>query len=309
MIRNSFTFILITKNRFDIIQNIKSFLNLRKYIDVKIIIVDGNKSNRLADNITNVFKKEKNITIIKQRKGKFVRACLIGLDNLNTEFFTFAYDDDFLSPDFYKLINYAHKFKTTVIGNGIVKTKNSQIFNFEKLSEPKKIPSDKLLKMYFNSIKIKGKYLPASPACSVFKKGIIEDWKYELKKILKERIKYYYILNKNIGQDLLLYLISCNRNKYIYYFKEYTAQFTSHDNSMSVQFGSENLAVGYWLTKMHYLKKTRYNFNLISYTIIKINLMTRGIKIIINQINNSKSFSRHSSFKIIKVLFKTIFIN
>ena len=301
-----FTFILITKNRFDILPNINSFFELNKEIDVRVIIVDGNKSNEISDLIFKNYGANNKIKIIKQKKGKFVRACIIGVSNLETEYFTFAYDDDYVCPEFYKLIKNAHKHKSIVIGNGIVIEKGTK-FNFSILQQPKKIESKLILKMFFNSKKIGNNYLPASPACSVFSKNIVDDWKNEFKDILKEKIKYYYILNKNIGQDLLLYLISCNKTNHAYYFNEYTAQFTSHENSMSVKFGSSNLAVGYWLTKLHYVDKTKKKFKKMEFLFIKFNLLLRGIKIIINQVFNENRFSRHSTAKIVKILLKTIF--
>ena len=303
-----FTFILITKNRYDIADNINSFFKFSKEIDIRVIIVDGNKSNAIEKIIRNNFSEDKNIKIIKQTKGKFVRACIIGVSNLETDFFTFAYDDDYVNKEFDKLIYCAYKYNITVIGNGIVVPKGTK-YNFESLQNPRKINSSEILKMYYNSKKIDNKFLPASPACSVFKKTIIEEWTWEFKNILKERVKYYYILNKNIGQDLLLYLISCNQNEHIYYFNQYTAQFTSHQNSMSVKFGSSNLAVGYWLTKLHYFNKTKKKFSNVEFFIIKLNLISRGLKIIVKQFFNKDSFSRHSTSKIIKTLIKTVFKN
>ena len=82
----SFTFILITKNRYDIVDNINSFFNFSKEIDIKVIIVDGNKSTAIEKMIRNNFGENKNIKIIKQTKGKFVRACIIGISNLETDF-------------------------------------------------------------------------------------------------------------------------------------------------------------------------------------------------------------------------------
>ena len=55
----SFTFILITKNRFDIVNNINSFFNFSKVIDIRVIIIDGNKSDKIDRLIANNFKKIK----------------------------------------------------------------------------------------------------------------------------------------------------------------------------------------------------------------------------------------------------------
>ena len=70
-----------------------------------------------------------------------MRCGIIGISNLETDFFTFAYDDDYVSKDFYKLIKCADKYNSTVIGNGIVIPKGSE-YNFQSLKEPKKINLD-----------------------------------------------------------------------------------------------------------------------------------------------------------------------
>ena len=304
-----FTFILLTKGRFDIASNIDSFLNLNnKDILINLIIVDGNKDDQIQRLINKRFYNYQNIKVIKQKKGRFVRSCLEGLSHLKTDYFTFVYDDDYTSPHFSRLIEIAHKYNCSVIGNGVVVPKEDRRFIFSNLEKPIVNQDLKLFKNYFHSKKIDGKYLPASPACSVFKKKIADLWLLELKDIILDKYKFYYILKKNIGQDLLLYLIATFNEKNLLYFQDYSAQFTSHEKSMSVKYGSNNLGIGYWLTKKFYFTKIKDELSLIDNILIRINLFLRGLKLAINQIFNKNSFSLYSSKGLWKEIILTLVV-
>jgi hypothetical protein len=303
-----FTFILLTKNRNNIIKNIKSFLDLiNKNIDVNLIIVDGNKDDRILKIIKQNFSKFKNIELVKQKKGGFFRSCLIGISKLKTKFFTFVYDDDFISPNFSILIEAAYRYNCNVIGNGIVISKDKAKYQFKKLYKYVANKNMVFFKSYFYSKKFNNKYLPASPACSVFKSDIINLWISEIKNIMSNRLAYYYIINKNIGQDLLLYLISTFYDKNIIYFTDYSAQFTSHKSSMSVRYGTINLGVGYWLTKKKFFCRIQNQLNFFDKLNIKLNLFLRGSKLAFQQQFNHKRFLKHSSKKLWREVMSTIF--
>lgn len=224
-----------------------------KYDYIKTIIVDGNSDNRVKDYLNRNFPNVK-LKLIKQNKGRFVRACLIGIQNLDTNFFTFMHDDDYISPFFIEMINFAIENNTSVIGNGIVLPKESSNFKFKNLNNFEKIKSNILINKYYCSKKINQIYLPANPACSIFKIEILNIWKLTIKEIVRNKFLASYLVYKNIGQDLLLYLIALSIQKKIYYSKEYSCQFSSHPESMSVNFGTHNLGVGYWLAKNFFFK-------------------------------------------------------
>ena len=142
------------------------------YNNIEHIIVDGNSDNRVKDYLNRKFPNIK-LKLIKQNRGKFVRACLIGIENLDTNFFTFMHDDDYISPFFIEMINFAIENNTSVIGNGIVLPKESSHFKFKNLNNFEKIKSNVLINKYYCSKKINQIYLPANPACSIFKTEIL----------------------------------------------------------------------------------------------------------------------------------------
>ena len=160
----NFTFLFVTKGRYDFDKSLVNCLEqIQKFSDLRIIIIDGNKDNRVQNFLGDqLFLK--NLKVIKQKKGRFVRACLIGIENLETDFFTFMHDDDYISPNFYKLIKFAIKNNTSVIGNGIVLPKENMNYVFPYIENFQKIDSRIIINKYFCSKKINGKFLPANPA-------------------------------------------------------------------------------------------------------------------------------------------------
>jgi hypothetical protein len=300
-----FTFILITKGRTDIEKNIQSCLELNKKIKVKIIIVDGNLNDNINQLIQNKFSFY-DIKIIKQKKGKFVRACIEGLAYLDTDYFTFTHDDDFISPYFSELIIQAYNHNTSVIGNGIVRNIFANNYQYKIPENFQFLKKKEILKNYFCSRKINNKYLPVNPSCSVFKKEVSSVWINYLFSILHNKFYSYYLLKKNIGQDLLIYLIAIHSQKKILYCNEDTAQFTSHKQSMSVDFGSLNLGVGYWLAKKIFYKNEKHIFNFIEKYSISLNMFLRGLKLCISNMNNKKSFTKYSTKKFLKEIFNIL---
>lgn len=296
----SFTFIFITKGRENFDKSLSNCLNLSlKHEFIKTIVIDGNDDDRVDIFLEQKFPKLK-VEVVKQKKGKFVRACLIGIDKLESKFFTFMHDDDFISPYFINLIKFAINKNTTVIGNGIVLPRENNNFYFKKAVDFKNIRSVDLLNKYFCSKKINSVYLPANPACSVFKIDVVKFWKLSIKKILKNKFVAKYLIHKNIGQDILIYLIALSIQKKIFYCEEYTCQFSSHNTSMSVNFGTHNLGVGYWLAKKFFSRFEGSIFDKkISYE-EKLNLFIRGIIYCFKQGLNNNKFYFHSTRKLLK---------
>ena len=296
----SFTFIFVTKGRHKFDKSLNNCLELSiKHTYIKTLIIDGNLDDRVQNYLDKNFSNV-NVKIVKQNKGKFVRACLIGIQNLDTNFFTFMHDDDYISPYFINMIQFAIENNTSVIGNGIVLPKNKENFEFKNLKSFVKIKSDLLINKYYCSKKINKLFLPANPACSVFKKEITDLWKLSISHILKNRFIAGYLIYKNIGQDLLIYLIALSIQREIYYCREFTCQFSSHKDSMSVNFGTHNLGVGYWIAK-HFFSRFESNVFIRKTSFEeKLNLISRGIIYCFKQGLSKNKFYFHNTRKLLK---------
>ena len=187
------------------------------------------------------------------------------------------YDDDELSPYYGELVRKALISNKIFYSYGKVSSFSST-FKFLKPSLNYE-PANQILSNYFRLNFGKRLIPPNSPICSIFKTEILKDWK----KILldycqKDKHFYFYLLEKNIGPDLLLYLLSLHNeeNNKIIHSKSYIAKFSSHKNSMSIMYGNLQLGIGYLYARIIFFdryKQTIDNLKRIKYKcyiIIKI---------------------------------------
>ena len=286
-----FTILFITKNRNDILKSLNSCLNIKKYYqNIKIIILDGNKNDFISRRVKN-FSKKIELKIVKQKKTGFMNACLEAINYLDEGFFTFMYDDDILSPFFGKLVKYSCTKKKQIYGYGKIYPKNKRfIFKNPKINE---ISKNKInfLNEYF---RIKSNnVLPNSPITSIFSVKILQKWKYVLRNKLNDDISNYLMMKKNIGPDLMLYLLSLERDKKkssTLIANTSTAKFSSHKNSMSINYGSINLKFGYWIAKKKFIDSI-YDRNLVSKRLIIIHFI-KGLLIISLFLLNQKKLKK-----------------
>ena len=250
-----FTLILITKDRADITKCLDSIYNNMKKIKFKLIIIDGNSSDLLLNQIQKSYFKLHDIKVYKQRKGRFMRACFESIEYVQTKFFSFIYDDDVLSDKYYEIINCSLKNDMATFGKGSVEKINTNItFHNPVIGECSSL--DKL-QDYYSFSGFTNKNLPNSPICSIFKTNILIQWKHFLfRNCLKNKAYFDILLRKNIGPDLLLYLISLNKENKIKSTDTIMSKFSHHNNSMSVKYGSESLIFGYLITKIIFFKAT-----------------------------------------------------
>jgi hypothetical protein len=303
--KTEFTILFITKNRTDIVSSLNSIVQIKKYYsNIKLIVLDGNKSTLLKKNFK-VLKRSISTKIIKQKRNGFMNACLQAANYVKDGYFTFMYDDDILSPHFGRLVKYACTKKKQVYGYGKIYPKN-KIFQF-KIPKINKICNYKtnFLNEYFafGSKKV----LPNSPITSVFNAKIIEKWKSILQEKIKDKMTYYFLMKKNIGPDLLIYLLALEEDNNIgntFISKNYVAKFSSHFKSMSIRHGSVNLKLGYWLAKNLFLnnKKNSINFPFKIY----FNHMVKGFFIFVIYSLSANKFKRFSFINYVLLCSKLI---
>ena len=210
----NFTIIFLTKGRTEIYKSLSSVFKITEYqINLKLIIIDGNDDNRVEDIINEKFSKYKNyVKIFKQKNKGFMSGCFEATNLVDTKFFTFMYDDDELSPYYGELVREALISNQIFYSYGKVSSFSST-FKFLKPSLNYE-PANQILSNYFSLNFGKRLIPPNSPICSIFKTEILKDWK----KILldycqKDKHFYFYLLEKNIGPDLLLYLLSLHNEE------------------------------------------------------------------------------------------------
>jgi hypothetical protein len=278
-----FSLILITKGRKDISNCLNSIHRNMEKFRFKLIIIDGNKDDLLKKNIEHSSLDKFDIKIYKQKKGKFMRACFESIKYVDTKFFSFMYDDDVLSDHYYKIIHNSISNNVISIGKGIIQDIDKNT-DFLKPGIKVEVSKNNLYNYYSFSL-LKKRNLPNSPICSVFKATILDEWKNFLyKNCLKNKNYFDILLKKNIGPDLLIYLMSLQRENEIMTTDTIMAKFSHHEDSMSVKYGSESLIFGYLITKILFFKSIFKELDLIERIKIKIYLILQLFYILIRNL-------------------------
>lgn len=209
------------------------------------------------------------IRYIRREEDKGPAACwLDGARQATGEYLHFTYDDDWIQPDFIE--RSIANFDSDV---GLVYSRASlRDARGEKISEiiqhpPGRHPSKRLIKfLLYTSLTI-------SPGCAVFRRSDV------LKNLLDgvPGAQGKYGAKSGVGEDLLLFLLTCRDYKKYVHIAEPLADFLAHPGSITVHAHSSGqkaeLAQAYSVAKDFYTSLTNQSVprNFISKSIFKIN--------------------------------------
>ena len=289
------TFILPTKDR---VKQLKSFFEYHSKIFKKIphmcLVIDASNDKNHKKNLITL-KAYKNIEIFRQKSKGIQMGCIEAIPYVKTKFSTFLYDDDYLGEnviDIYKKnINSPNIFS---LGCGIVQDIKKKV-KFKKLNQIKFNKYD-ILSCYYGSsfkkkLKIKSIYsenvLPVSPICTSFRTKFLYKWTKILKKFTKNNeFRNFFFFKKDVGPDMLIYLLQINESKKsVNFFYPFSVKFSSHNDSISIIYGNPFLRIGYWLARICFFNNKKFkNKNLQNnyYTY----LLLIGIILIFSNITN-----------------------
>lgn len=256
------TFILPTINRKKyVLRAIDSCLNLNLYseeIVCKVHIYDGYSDDGAWEEMQNKYHLNQNV-ILKQvdRDLGFQETAFLALKNVDTEYCTYMYNDDVISPYYYELINtMLENQQNFIMGYGINYAVD-QVYSFKKPSFKKVLKKD-IIRCYFGNFKfIDYNSLPVSPVPSISTTNFLKNWVLEVKNFVKDsKFRNELMLKKNIGPDLIIYLYNLLLEKNsIILCNSSIAQLSVHKNSMSIGYGKAPLSTGYWLSRVWYFEK------------------------------------------------------
>lgn len=269
-----------------------------------VIVIDGESDDGTFEKLKETYCHDPRAQLLQsKRTDGFMTTCFQGVDLVKTEFVTFMYDDDILSPYFKNMIIHMVKHKKKFI-MGYGKMYNVETtYPFKPITHFKHYPNLQLLLGYFGYVgDIEYSNLPVSPICCIVKTDLLHEWMGHVTEFAqKNKVREYFMLQKNIGPDLMIYLLSILRSKEdVCVASAIVAQFSKHPNSMSIIYGNIDTAVGYWLARIwafEYLsgmKHTREAAKCASYLIFS------GAKILVNKF---RGLNLRWSLSILKEIF------
>ena len=256
------TFILPTINRKKyVLRAIDSCLSLNSYseeIISKVLVYDGFSDDGAWESMQTKYHSNRNVTLKQvDRDLGFQETAFLALNDVETEYCTYMYNDDVISPYYNELINTMLKNQQNFIMGYGVNYDVNKIYNFKKPSFKKILKKDVIL-CYFGIFKtIDYNSLPVSPVPSISKTNILKNWVLEVKEFVKKsEFRKELMLKKNIGPDLIIYLYNLLlEKKLIILCNSSISQLSVHKNSMSIGYGKAPLSTGYWLSRIWYFEK------------------------------------------------------
>jgi hypothetical protein len=145
--------------------------------------------------------------------------------------------------------------KNFVMGYGQV-SNIEKVYPFKPVDDFKHYPNLQFLLGYYGyRTLIEYTFLPVSPICCVVTTNLLKQWMVHVVAFAeKSKMRKYFMLKKNVGPDLMIYLLSILANKEeICVATAIVAQFSAHPTSMTVTYETymdTDLSIGYWLAKI-----------------------------------------------------------
>ena len=250
------TFILPTRNRKQYVRRaVDSCLQCESdTVSPFVIVIDGESDDGTFTDLQNAYRDDTRVLLLQNSKSAgFMNTCYEGVDLVKSKWVTFMYDDDVLSPYFIKMVSELIRSDDRfVMGYGAA-FPAGEIYPFKPIDTFKRYRPEQLLLAYYGrNSELDFKGLPHSPICCVTTLDLLHEWVPYVKDFCsRNSIRSYFMLKRNIGPDLMIYLLSLLKHEgNISLCVSVVAQFSAHPTSMSVTYGNSDLAVGYWLAKI-----------------------------------------------------------
>lgn len=249
------TFILPTLNRKEwVLRAIRSCLNTETAQFIPhVLVIDSQSTDGTPTAIQIEFSKHPRVQLLQNDPSdKFMKTCFFGVSHLKTPWATFMYDDDVLSP-FWSVLGLAIEKKPNSFVSGYGITHHVQsVYTFTAPNTTRWIQRESVLSAYFGQCTELNEALPMSPICCIVKSDQLRQWVGQVQSFCnKTSLRRYYMMKRNIGPDLMIYLLGIlASNTEIGVISDPIAQFSEHPQSMSIMALGPDLDIGYWLAKI-----------------------------------------------------------
>lgn len=249
------TFILPTYNRKEFVcRAVDSCLAVAGAgFQSRVLVIDGESTDGAWELLQRQYGDSPRVTLTQNQAGTgFQRTAFAGALEVQTEYVTFMYNDDVLSPYYHlllrRMIDGRHSF---IMGYG----GTHPIDGVYPFVEPSIASVDKqrLLAAYFGDLKALDYYgMPVSPICLIMRTEHLQEWVEGIWNWVGDSsFRRWFMIEKNVGPDIILYLWGILRQETtVELARNVVGQFSEHPDSMSVQYGVDPLTTGYWIGRI-----------------------------------------------------------
>jgi hypothetical protein len=252
---DSITFILPTRNRTDYVgRAIDSCLAVESSgLSVRVMVIDASSTSDCIDMLRERYRQQPAVEVLAQppdAKG-FMGACFFAVGRLETRFATFMYDDDVLSPYiasmYQRMVTEGCPF---AMGFGQT-NRADRVLPFRPITNWAHPGWWNLLLGWFGNTRWHDRAMPVSPVSCLVTSDLLRRWMVQVRDFAAMNgFRDYYVMRRNIGGDLMIYLLATiDAKQGPLLAEEIVAQWSEHPDSMTVLAEHLDLFAGYWLAR------------------------------------------------------------
>ncbi|WJY18854.1 glycosyltransferase family 2 protein [Alteriqipengyuania flavescens] len=256
------TFLIPTLNRNGLVQRaVRSCLVALDHAraDGEVIVLDSESDDGSWEGLQQEFGEEPRVVLRQNRRGLGpTKSWLDCAEGLTGDAVTFVWSDDYIAPDFLpQLLPPLERGAPVAIGHGAVRPAESEE-PFEPDGRVSTMPARQIAAHYCTKSQPDGIHLPVSPTAALFRRDAFDAWFAEVEAIsTADSLRAHFMWRRAIGPDLLLFLIALGRSPSVQvpFVHQPVAQFSAHNDSITVSTSSWHLTMGYWLARSAFLRK------------------------------------------------------
>ncbi|MBT7974914.1 MAG: glycosyltransferase family 2 protein [Candidatus Marinimicrobia bacterium] len=256
------SFVVPTLNRGKyVLRAVRSCLNNDdKNVCIEVVVIDSSSKDGSYEDLQKEFSDDIRVKLLQNPSGSGpIKSWLEGVESISGDYFTFVWSDDLISPLFLKTLlkplldsqaDVAIGFgKNEILDEELDFSHNSGQFIILDRREI-------LLQYYRISLSKQSHPIIVSPTCSLFSAKDIQPWVAGVMGYCqKTSIRKEIMWQSAIGPDLMLYLSSFSPGHLsVALTEKWTAQFSIHPDSISIESDPCRLQIGYWLARAWYIE-------------------------------------------------------
>ncbi|MEB3415539.1 glycosyltransferase [Alteriqipengyuania sp. WL0013] len=250
------SFLIPTLNRNGLVQRaVRSCLVALDHAraDGEVIVLDSQSDDGSWEGLQQEFGEEPRVVLRQNRRGLGpTKSWLDCAEGLTGDAVTFVWSDDYIALDFLlHLLPVLERGAPVAIGHGEVRPAETDA-PFTPNSEQLAFTARDLLALYLGGSQPAGVTLPVSPTAALFPRAAFDLWLAEVEDTSRaDPLREHFMWKRAIGPDLLLFTIALARapGVQVPVLRQPVAQFSAHEDSITISTSSWNLTMGYWLSR------------------------------------------------------------
>lgn len=213
---------------------------------VEVVVIDSRSDDGSWELLNERFAVDSRVKLVQNERGLGpTRSWLDATRHATGDFVTFLWSDDYISPDFVRLLlPPLLEGASCALGWGVVRPLDDES-PLPVRSGRRTLTTTGFALGYFG---LGAPNQPCSPACALFPRAALDQWVSEVEGwAMSTPLRRQIMWRRAIGPDLMLLLCATLKAAgHVVVFEDAVAQFSAHAGSISMSFSRWPLILGYW---------------------------------------------------------------